>query len=73
MCETKLKSRTKQFAWRIIKPSGSLPTPLASRTIANQLLRSAYSVGANYQATEPTNIMTASRISATIRQSTIKN
>lgn len=50
MNEAELKSRTKEFALRIIKLCGSLPNSLASRTIANQLVRSGTSVGANYRA-----------------------
>lgn len=49
MNEDALKQRTKQFALRTIKLAGSLPNSAVARTIANQLLRSATSVGANYR------------------------
>jgi four helix bundle protein len=50
MTETELKARTKQFAVRIIKLCDNLPRSLVGRVLANQLLRSATSVGANYRA-----------------------
>jgi four helix bundle protein len=50
LTETELKVRTKQFAVRIIKLCDNLPRSPAGRVIANQLLRSATSVGANYRA-----------------------
>ncbi|HVF70623.1 MAG TPA: four helix bundle protein [Chthoniobacterales bacterium] len=46
-----LKQRTKQFALRILKLVGALPTTIAGRAIANQLVRSGTSVAANYRAT----------------------
>jgi four helix bundle protein len=49
MNEDALNQRTKQFALRTIKLAGSLPNSAVARTIANQLLRSATSVGANYR------------------------
>lgn len=50
LTEAELKTRTKQFAVRIIKLCDNLPRSLSSRVIANQLMRSATSVGANYRA-----------------------
>jgi len=44
-----LKIRLKQFALRIIKFSESLPNTLGGRTIANQIVRSGTSPGANYR------------------------
>jgi four helix bundle protein len=48
--EDAMKKRTKQFALRSIHLSESLPDSRTGRVIANQLLRSATSVGANYRA-----------------------
>jgi four helix bundle protein len=45
-----LKRRTKQFSLRVIRLCDTLPSKPAARVIANQLLRSATSVGANYRA-----------------------
>ena len=45
-----LKSRTKQFALRIIKLVESLPQDQVGRVLGNQLLRAGTSVGANYRA-----------------------
>ncbi len=45
-----LKARTKQFALRVMKLIDALPNTVAGRTVANQLMRSASSVGANYRA-----------------------
>jgi four helix bundle protein len=45
-----LRKRTKQFALRIIQLCDKLPTRPAGRVIANQLLRSGTSIGANYRA-----------------------
>ena len=45
-----LKSRTKQFALRIIKLVESLPSDQVGRVLGNQLLRAGTSVGANYRA-----------------------
>lgn len=44
-----LKSRTKQFALRIIRLYGSLPKSTEAQTIGRQLLRSGTSVGAHYR------------------------
>jgi four helix bundle protein len=46
-----LKSRTKQFALRILKLVAALPNTIAGRAIANQLVRCGTSVAANYRAT----------------------
>jgi four helix bundle protein len=45
-----LKIRTKAFAVRVIKLVDALPRTLAAQVIGRQLMRSATSVGANYQA-----------------------
>ena len=45
-----LKTRTKQFALRIMKLIDALPSTQSGRAIANQLVRSGTSVGANYRA-----------------------
>jgi four helix bundle protein len=45
-----LKSRTKQFGLRVIRLVESLPKTRTANIIANQLLRSGISVGANYRA-----------------------
>ncbi len=45
-----LQVRTKTFALRIIKLVNALPDNITGRTIANQLIRSGTSVGANYRA-----------------------
>ena len=45
-----LKERTKQFALRIMKLVDALPNTVAGRMIANQIMRSGSSVGANYRA-----------------------
>jgi four helix bundle protein len=45
-----LKSRTKQFALRIIRAIRSLPPGPESRIIEHQLLRAGTSVAANYRA-----------------------
>ena len=49
MDENLLKQRTKQFALRATKLVGALPESMVGRTIGNQLVRSATSVGANYR------------------------
>jgi four helix bundle protein len=49
MDEEQLKQRTKQFALRIIKLVGSLPTTIEGREIGRQLIRSGTSIGANYR------------------------
>jgi four helix bundle protein len=45
-----MKKRTKRFAVDVIRFSDSLPGSRAASVIANQLIRSATSVGANYRA-----------------------
>ena len=50
MNSDELKARTKQFALRVMKLIDSLPNTVAGRVVANQLMRSASSVGANYRA-----------------------
>jgi four helix bundle protein len=44
-----LKKRLKVFALRIIKLSESLPSNITGKTIANQIIRSGTSPGANYR------------------------
>lgn len=51
MTSEQLKDRTKQFALRVMKLVDSLPNTVKGRAIANQIVRSATSVGANYRAT----------------------
>ena len=50
MTKEELKSRTKQFALRIMKLSDALPKTTSGRAIANQIIRSGTSVAANYRA-----------------------
>ena len=45
-----LKARTKKFALRVMSLIDALPNTVKGRVIANQLMRSATSVGANYRA-----------------------
>lgn len=45
-----LKARTKSFALRILKLVDALPATLQGRAVANQVIRSGTSVGANYRA-----------------------
>ena len=45
-----LRDRTKMFALRVIKMSDVLPRTRAANVMANQLLRSATSMAANYRA-----------------------
>jgi len=45
-----LKQRTKQFGLRILILLKNLPNTIGGRAVANQLVRSATSVGANYRA-----------------------
>ena len=49
MKQTNLKDRTQDFALRIIKMVDFLPVARVSNVIANQILRSATSIGANYR------------------------
>lgn len=50
MTPQEMKARTKKFAVRVIKMTETLPEKRAANIIANQLIRSASSVGANYRA-----------------------
>ena len=50
MTEIELKTRTRKFALRILKLAAALPKSVEGRAIANQLVRSGTSVGANYRA-----------------------
>lgn len=45
-----LKERTKQFALRVMRLVDALPKSVKARAIANQVIRSGTSVGANYRA-----------------------
>jgi four helix bundle protein len=45
-----LRERTKQFALRVIRMSQVMPNTRAANVIANQILRSATSITANYRA-----------------------
>jgi four helix bundle protein len=45
-----LKARTKQFALRVMKLVDAMPRTIQGRAIANQIIRSATSVAANYRA-----------------------
>src|SRR6266513_5479213 len=49
MDKHELQDRTKQFALRVLKLIDVLPRTAAGRAIANQLVRAASSVGANYR------------------------
>lgn len=45
-----LKERTFEFTVRVMKFAESLPTTRSGNTVANQVIRSGSSVGANYRA-----------------------
>ncbi|MGH9554370.1 MAG: four helix bundle protein [Terriglobales bacterium] len=45
-----LRSRTKQFALRVMRLVRSLPNTAEARMIGSQVLRSATEIGANYRA-----------------------
>lgn len=49
MTKDELKTRTKQFALKIILLVEDLPNSKAGRTIGNQIIRSGTSVAANYR------------------------
>ena len=49
MDKQELQRRTKQFALRVFKLVDALPRTVVGRAVANQLVRSATSVGANYR------------------------
>jgi four helix bundle protein len=50
MKRIELQDRTKKFALRVLSLVDALPNTIGGRVIANQLARSATSVGANYRA-----------------------
>lgn len=50
MDKAELQRRTKQFALRVMNLIEALPTTIRGRVIADQLMRSGTSVGANYRA-----------------------
>jgi len=50
MTADELKTRTKQFALRILKLVAALPNTVQGRAIANQLVRAGTAVAANYRA-----------------------
>jgi four helix bundle protein len=50
MTPPELKARTKAFAVRVIRLVDALPNSVKGRAIANQIMRSATSVAANYRA-----------------------
>src|SRR6266478_8234734 len=50
MTTAELKARTKEFALRVGRLVDALPNTVKGRTIANQIMRSATSVAANYRA-----------------------
>jgi len=50
MTPPELKARTKTFAVRVIRLVDALPNSVKGRAIANQIMRSATSVAANYRA-----------------------
>jgi len=49
MDRDELKKRTKEFALRVMKLVRQLPKDMPGKVLANQLIRSATSVGANYR------------------------
>jgi four helix bundle protein len=50
MTPDEMRQRTKQFALRVMNLVDALPNTVRGRCIANQLVRSGTSVGANYRA-----------------------
>ena len=50
MDSNELKNRTKKFSLRIIDLVEQIPNTIPGRAIANQIIRSGTSVGANYHA-----------------------
>ena len=50
MTTAELKARTKEFALRVIRLVDALPNTVKGRAVANQIMRSATSVAANYRA-----------------------
>jgi four helix bundle protein len=49
MTIAELKARTKEFALRVIRLVDALPNTVKGRAIANQIMRSATSIAANYR------------------------
>lgn len=49
MNQVELKTRTRQFALRVIRMSEALPRKMAADVVGRQLVRSATSVAANYR------------------------
>jgi four helix bundle protein len=49
MDKNELKKRTKEFGLRVMKLVRKLPQDIPGKVLANQLMRSATSVGANYR------------------------
>jgi len=49
MTTAELKARTKEFALRVIRLVDALPNTVKGRAIANQIMRSATSIAANYR------------------------
>ncbi len=50
MDQQELKTRTKQFALRILKLTAALPKTVEAKVVQNQLARAGTSVAANYRA-----------------------
>ena len=50
MTREEMKSRTKNYANRVVKLCSALPADWIAQTLGKQLLRSGTSVGANYRA-----------------------
>jgi four helix bundle protein len=50
MTREEMKSRTKEYANRIVRVCAALPNNWIAQTLGKQLLRSGTSVGANYRA-----------------------
>ena len=50
MTTVELKARTKAFSLRVIRLVDAMPNTVKGRAIANQMIRSATSVAANYRA-----------------------
>ena len=50
MTQQEMRQRTKRFALEIVKLEAQIPDTRSGRTIANQIIRSGTSVGANYRA-----------------------
>ena len=50
MTREKMKSRTKEYANRVVRVCAALPNNWIAQTLGRQLLRSGTSVGANYRA-----------------------